>query len=148
MPTLFDPITRAEILDRVRKLTPGARPRWGRMNVPQMVAHLTDQMHHALGDTACRPVHGPLRNRFVKYLSIYWIPWPRGRLQGPPDAFVTQPAAWVEDLDALITLIERFGRRMPDSSWPEHALFGPMTGRDWGYFCHKHFHHHLTQFGV
>ena len=30
---------------------------------------------------------------------------------------------------------------------PDHALFGRMSGKDWGFFCYKHFDFHLQQFG-
>jgi hypothetical protein len=114
-----------------------------------MVAHLTDQMYHCLGDRPCAPLTGLriLRWPGVRYLSIYWLPWPRGRVKGPPDAFVTKPGAWESDLETLLGLVSRFAARGPGGAWPEHALFGPMTGADWGFFCHKHFDHHLRQFG-
>lgn len=113
-----------------------------------MVAHLTDQMHHCLGDYPCTPVRSVLRLAPVRYLCIYWITWPKGRIQGPPDAFLRAPTSWEADLSGLRELVERFGARDPRGKWPEHALFGPMTGRDWGVFCHKHLDHHLSQFGA
>jgi hypothetical protein len=81
-------------------------------------------------------------------LVIYWVPWPKGRIQGPPEAFVTQPTSWDADVATLIGLVEEFVARGPAGTWPEHAFFGPMKGKDWGVFCHKHFDHHLSQFGV
>jgi len=145
--TLFDPACRQKVIARLRALVPLAPARWGRMDAPRRVAHLTDQMRHALGDVRPAPVRGLLRLPLARWLSIYCIPWPKGRIQGPPDAFVTLPAEWSRDLAALVELVERFGARSPGESWPDHALFGPMSGRDWGFFCHKHFDHHLRQFG-
>jgi hypothetical protein len=147
MNTFFDPICRREISDRLSGLEPDSAARWGRMNAPQMVAHLTDQMSHCLGDTPCAPVPSMLRWPGIRYLTLYLLPWPRGRVKGPPDAFVTQPKSWPTDLANLIKMVERFGRADLGASWPDHALFGRMTGADWGFFCYKHFNHHLTQFG-
>jgi len=147
-PTFFDPARRDEILARIQRLSPDATARWGRMNVAQMVAHLTDQMRHALGDSVCRPVPSLLGLAPLRHAAIYWVPWPRGRIKGPPDAFVTQPKSWPDDLAALRSLVERFCARDPRDAWPRHALMGAMSGRDWGHFCYKHFNHHLTQFGV
>jgi len=104
-------------------------------------------MRHALGDVTPAPVAGPLRLPLARWLAIYWIPWPRGRIQGPPDAFVTPPAEWGRDVDTLVGFVERFAARDAEARWPDHALFGRMSGRDWGTFCHKHFDHHLRQFG-
>ena len=148
MRTMLDPADRAQILSRLQTLTPDSRRRWGRMTAPQMVAHLTDQMRHTLGDVTCRPVPSLLSLSILRHAAIYWVPWPRGRVTGPPDAFVTQPSEWQTDLNSLVRLVERFGDRTVDSPWPPHALFGPMTGRDWGAFCYKHFNHHLSQFGA
>lgn len=148
MKTLFDPVHRAEVVRRIEILRAYSERRWGRMTAPQMVAHLTEQMHHCLGDHPCTPVPGLLRLAAVRYLSIYWFPWPKGRIKGPPDAFLRQPTTWEADRTALLELVERFGERDPDGDWPEHGLFGRMSGKDWGFFCYKHFHHHLSQFGV
>ncbi len=145
---MFDPATRSKLLARTRRLSPGMHPRWGRMTAPQMIAHLSDQMRHTLGDSACQPRRGPLRWRLVRHAVIYWLPWPRGRLKGPPEAFETRPTTWEADLETLGRLVERFAVREGSAGWPEHALLGPMSERDWGVFCHRHFDHHLRQFGV
>lgn len=147
-PSLFDPARHEEVVSRLRALTPDSARRWGRMTAPQMVTHLTDQMTHTLGDVPCTPVPSVLRLPPAKYLAIYVIPWPRGRITGPPDAFVTQPGEWEADRTRLVDLVDRFVALGPEGAWPRHALFGPMSGRDWGVFCYKHFNHHLTQFGV
>jgi hypothetical protein len=118
------------------------------MTPPQMIAHLSDQMRHALGDAVCQPKPGLLRNSLVRHLVIYWLPWPKGRIKGPPEAFVTQPTSWDADVKTLIGLVDRFVAGGPEGRWPEHALLGRMSGKDWGVFCHKHFNHHLSQFGV
>jgi hypothetical protein len=117
------------------------------MSAPQMIAHLTDQMHHCLGDIPVAPRPGKLRLAPVRYAAIYLLPWPKGRIKGPPEAFVTQPSSWESDVAALESLLERFAVRDEERSWPEHALFGHMSGRDWGVFVYKHFDHHLRQFG-
>lgn len=146
-PTLFNPANRADVIARLRRLALDTPRRWGRMSAPRMVAHLTDQMYHCLGDRTCTPEPSILRWPPIRYASIYWIPWPRGLAKGPRDAFVTQPADWSADLENLIGLVERFAARDPQGAWANHAFFGRMTGADWGFFCYKHFDHHLRQFG-
>jgi hypothetical protein len=46
------------------------------MSSPQMIAHLSDQMRHALGDATAAAQPGLLRNPLVRYVVIYWLPWP------------------------------------------------------------------------
>jgi len=146
--SLFDDSDRQQIIIRLRTLQSDVKARWGKMNAPRMVAHLTDQMHHTLGDVPVKAKPGLLRLRPVRFASIYLVPWPKGRVQGPPEAYVTQPASWEKDVLALEELVKRFASRNPDDQWSDHALMGRMTGRDWGVFCYKHFNHHLNQFGV
>ena len=148
MRTMFDPEVRAEIRTRIQRLRPDSLRRWGRMTAPQMVAHLSDQMRHTLGDAKCAARRGLLRHSVVRYLVIYLLPWPKGRIKGPPEAFVTQPTTWEADVKTLMDLVDRFVAHGPDGQWPEHALLGRMSGPDWGVFCNKHFNHHLSQFGV
>ncbi len=118
------------------------------MSAPRMVAHLTDQMHHCLGDSPVAARPGKLRWAPVRYASIYLLPWPKGRIKGPPEAFTTQPISWEADVAKLEALLERLATRDVAGCWPDHALFGRMSGHDWGVFVHKHFDHHLRQFGA
>ena len=48
--SMFDTDCREQMLARLHRLTPESRRRRGRMSAPQMIAHLSDQMRHALGD--------------------------------------------------------------------------------------------------
>ncbi len=146
--TLFDASCRREILARLRGLDPKADARWGRMDAPRMVAHLSDQLRHSLRESPVAPRPGPLRWPPVRWASIYLLPWPKARLHGPPEAFESKPGPWEADVGELEALIERFASRGPHADWPDHALFGRISGRDWGVFCHKHVDYHLRQFGA
>jgi len=148
MGTFWNAEDRAAILARIDKLTPEAQRRWGKMNVGQMVAHLSDQMRVTLGEIPVTPVPGLGRTALVRNIVIYWLPWPKGRIQGPKEGFLTKPAEWDADMAGLRNLVDRFAESDPNQAWPEHPLLGPMTGKDWGVMCYKHFNHHLTQFGV
>ena len=148
MPTMFDTTAHREIIERIKRLAPDASRQWGKMSAPEMIAHLSDQMRHTLGDVPVAPRPGWMRTVFVRYFVIYWLPWPKGRVQGPAEAFVTKPVDWESDIAILLELVDRFVTHGPRGEWPEHAFFGRMSGRDWGFFCYKHFNHHLTQFGV
>lgn len=118
------------------------------MTAPQMIAHLTDQMTHTLGHVEATQLYGWRRNRLARWLAIYVLPWPKGRIKGPADAFVTEPGEWQRDIERLVSLIEEFTAADTHTVCPPHALLGPMSRNDWGAFCWKHFDHHLRQFGV
>jgi hypothetical protein len=118
------------------------------MSAGQMLAHLSDQMRHTLGDAHAAPRPGPLRWPVLKQAVMYWMPWPKGRVQGPPEAFLTRPTTWTADLEAFEALVQRFLAQEDRAEWPEHALFGHMTRQSWGWFCYRHFDYHLRQFGA
>ena len=146
MRTLFDHDCRTDVLARLRLVRPEVRPLWGRMNASQMLVHLGDQMRMTLGNAPWTRMPGYLRYPGFKQAALYWLPWPKGRIQGPPEAFVTTPTDWAIDLATVEDLMERLVARGPGGSWPAHSHFGPLTGRQWGVFCYRHFDHHLRQF--
>ena len=113
-----------------------------------MIVHLVDQMRMTLGDLQVPPRYGPLRWPIVKPAMMFWIPWPKGRIKAPPEMFTTQPANWNTDLASLESLVARFVGESARVDWPDHAYFGRMDRLLWGRFCHRHFDHHLRQFGV
>mgnify|MGYP000909769133 CR=1 FL=1 len=146
MKSMANKADREELIARLKRIEPDTRPAWGRMSAPQMIVHLIDQMHHPLGDATAKPIISPMRLPGIRYLAIYVIPWPKGRAQGPPEAFVTKPTEWSADLSELLGLVDRFVAKDVNGPWPLHAIFGKLSGKDWGVFCYKHFDHHIRQF--
>ena len=136
------------LIGRLRRLAPESPAKWGRMSASQMVAHLSDQMRITLGDLAAAPSPGPLRLPILKHLVMYWLPWPKGRIKGPPEAFTSQPTTWQGDLVTLTALLDRFVSDNNRDSWPDHPTFGRLSRKSWGHFAYRHFDHHLRQFGV
>ena len=76
------------------------------------------------------------------------VPWPKGRIQGPPEAFTTVSSEWEKDLARLQQLLEEFGRRQAQREWAPHPMLGRMSGLLWSQLTCRHFDHHLTQFGA
>ena len=137
---------RTQLLGRLTRLDPDQPALWGRLTARRMLAHLCDQMRVTLGEQACAPLAGPARYPILREAFLYVLPWPKGRIQGPPEAFVTPPMDWDGDLATLTGLVERFVSRDPASNWSDHPYFGRMSRRAWGVFCYRHFDHHLRQF--
>lgn len=145
---MFDSEVRSRFEQRIRKLRPDAQRRWGRMNVQQMVCHLADQLRMTLGEIPARRVPSPLRYFPIKQLAIDVLPWPKGRIKGPPEAFLTSPGEWHRDVSTLIELLERFSQENTRQDWPPHPMFGALSGPLWSRLTCRHFDHHLRQFGV
>src|SRR6266550_974404 len=147
MPSMFDPATREKFRKRIGKLSPKSERRWGTMSSQKMICHLGDQVRVALGEIDARPMPGPMRYAPMRWLAIYVIPWPRG-VKGPPETFTTTAREWERDVVALEALLEELAARSGQRLWPEHPVFGRMTGPLWARVTCKHFDHHLRQFGV
>jgi hypothetical protein len=145
--TLFDPQARRALAARIEQLSPGAQPRWGRMNASQMLAHTRHQLEVGLGVLKIPPMAGFLRFRPLNWFIIYWMRWPKGAPTAPQ---LVDPAtgAWEEEKRMLLEAIERFGARAPSETWGEHPAFGVLPGKDWGVLAWRHLDWHLRQFGV
>lgn len=145
--TVFHASARAELQQRLARLVPERAPRWGRLNAPRMVTHLSDAIRLAFSELPAAPKRTPLRLPVVKQLVIYLLPWPKGAPTAP-ELLARAPAAWNGEIVALSALIERFAARQATGSWPPHPAFGAMTGRAWGVLVYRHCDHHFRQFGI
>jgi hypothetical protein len=148
MRSVRNPRTRHALIERVRQLAPDKQRLWGRMEIGQMVAHVSDQLRMALGEVELQAVRGPFRFRPMRYLVVHVLPWPKGKAKAPPEAFTTHPTTLEADRRTLVELIERFGVAPPEQLKPLHPLFGRMTPEDWDVLSYRHLDHHLRQFGV
>jgi hypothetical protein len=147
MKNLWHAADRAELQQRAQRLTPNAAPAWGRMNAPEMVAHVTDQLRMTLGRLHAAQIAGMMRWFPIKQLLIYWVPWPKGA-PTIPELRTRAPGVWGNEIADLSQLIDDFGRCDAREPWPVHARFGTLTPRAWGRLGYKHLNHHFTQFRV
>jgi len=146
--TLWQEEWRAELAERLRRVDPETKPRWGRMNAAQMAAHLNDAIRMASGDLAVRSVGTPLRYPPLKQLVIYLAPIPKGVPTARELIARVDRAQWAEESAAFPGLLERFAVRGPSAPMPDHPAFGRMSARAWGVLAYRHADHHLRQFGV
>ena len=146
--TIDDAKDRRDLFERLGRLDPTSPPLWGRMSAPRMLAHLCDQMRMPFNDSPSGPLPGPPRVPILREAFLYYLPWPKGRVKGPPEAFVYEPGTWPSDLQKLTQLVEQFVNADPRRSWALHPNWGRLSRSQWGVFCYRHFDHHLKQFGV
>jgi hypothetical protein len=144
--SVFRRESRDALVRRLKTLQPDDTPRWGRMNAPQMVVHVGEQIRMGLGEVPTKPIRTPLRHFPLAQLTVYWLPWPKG-VPTAPELLVRPPATWQKDVAAVGDLLERCGARGPAGPWAEHPAFGRLSGRAWGVLLYRHTDHHLRQFG-
>jgi hypothetical protein len=147
--SLRHPVGRQSILNRLAALTPEHPRRWGRMEPAQLLPHLATALRMALGERRLEGTPpGRIRGALLRYLAIYCLPWPKGRIQASADAFSTPSAGFEQDRRIVVELIERFATVPPERMGADHPFFGPMSARDWDVLQYRHLDHHLRQFGV
>jgi Protein of unknown function (DUF1569) len=148
MPTMLDASSRAAILTRFDQLRTDSAARWGKMNAPQMLAHVSDAMRMSLGDLAVRPKHMPIMRLFpFKQLIIYVLPFPKN-VPTADELSARAPHSFERELADVKTLIARLDPARGEKRADAHPVFGRMSNKDWGQLGYNHLDHHLRQFGV
>ncbi len=147
-PSLWEDAARAELLDRLRRLTPDARPRWGRMTAPQMLTHVNDQLRMSMGELPAVPARLPVRYPPLRQLVAYVLPWPKGLPTAPELLARIDRSTWPAEVATFGTLLHRFASRPVGAAWPEHPAFGRLSRRGWGMLGYRHTDHHFRQFGA
>src|SRR5882672_2031303 len=147
-PSLWQEAPRRELLDRLGHLGVEARPRWGRMNAPQMITHVNDQFRMALGDLPTAPKRTPFRYPVVNALVAYVLPWPKGAPTAPELLMRIERWRGCAGVATFRDLVRRFAGLPPETVWPVHPAFGKLSRKAWGKLGYRHTDHHLRQFGV
>jgi len=137
------------LLFRLGLIEPSAKPAWGRMTPPGLVAHFAEALLYSMGRLGQLPDAGNWFTRKVLKHAILrgLVAIPRN-VQAPPYAGADERAA--ADKDALHALLEEYlalvqaGELAPQ----RHPLFGPLTIDEWARLHVRHFEHHLRQFRV
>ena len=148
MATIFDSETRDALIARLDRLQPDTSPQWGEMTPHRMVCHLADSIRVGLGEIPAEQKRGHLANPVARWLLAYVIPFPKGKAKTAPEMLTTAPGDWRSDVEAAKDQLRRAADRGPHGEWAPHPAFGGISGSLYGVFIHKHYHHHLRQFGV
>jgi hypothetical protein len=138
-----------EIITRVERLTPNSQPLWGKMNVAQMLAHLSMTTEVPLGTHTLKPMFiMKLIGGMIRKKILSDKPLSKNSPTAPTLAIVDQRDFETEKQQLLKTL-EAFIAKVRKGDLPEkHPYFGKMSASDWSFFQQRHFDHHLQQFGV
>lgn len=146
---LFDPGTRAELLERLGRLRDDSPRQWGTMDPAQMLGHCSAALQVGTGDTP-RPhsVVGRLLGWMVRKRLLGSEPFGRNSPTDP--TFVVKDTRdFAIEKVRLEALIERFAARGPEAAAAQtHSFLGRLSGEEWGRLMAKHLDHHLRQFGV
>ena len=150
MPIIKEQIVES-LIDRFNKINKDARPLWGKMTGPEMMAHCSTSIKLAFGDIPVKIRATPFRSVVYKFLIVDLLPFMRG-LPAPPEINVEKKLKDVGDFDTerdkLILQLNRIKETPLDYDFGPHPYFRKMSGKRWGKLAVKHLDHHLRQFGV
>ena len=140
-----------QYLDRFSKVTPDAKPLWGKMTGAQMFGHVTSTLRYTLNETPLVPFRGTFVHQYIfAPLALNGIvKFPRNvKIPRAPNA--PQQAPTDGDFGTLKATIERVLQEAAAGSYkpPHHPYFGNIGPTRWLKFHAAHFDHHLRQFGV
>jgi hypothetical protein len=148
MDSLFNAEDNNSIQERINKLTPDAKPLWGKMNVSQMLAHLQPTMLVSLGELQLKGgLMAILFGKIAKKRIVTEQPFK----QNIPTlkAFKVAPKDFETEKNTLLSYVNRFkteGTKVITTK--PHPFFGPLKIEEWDMLQWKHLDHHLRQFGV
>ena len=151
MKNLFDATVVNEVKARLGKLEPQSERQWGRMTLPQMLAHCSASMQWAVGDVVPEKAPLPLRmvGRLVKPMVFRNEDPLRRNSPTAKSLIVTDERDLGKERERLSGLIDRFVAGGPAGCTKNpHSFFGKMTPEQWAILMYKHLDHHLRQFRV
>ena len=147
--SLFTKAGLDSMLQRIESLRPDSPRQWGKMTLPQMLAHCQPPLRVAMGELPLkRSLIGFLFGRMAKRKLLSPEPWKHG-MPTAPEFRVTDLRDFAKEKSALIELARRFGERGPAALGSHvHPFFGPLTPNEWHALQWRHLDHHLRQFGA
>ena len=137
-----------ELLTRLNQLTPSNTAAWGKMDVAQMMAHVTANLELATSNE--KVTFGLIGRLFGKGVKRRFLTngipknAPTGAKQLIVDSRQFQPEQ--ERLRLQLELFFHAGE--VGMSRQPHDFFGPLTPNEWARLQYLHTDHHFRQFGV
>ncbi|MHA0858092.1 DUF1569 domain-containing protein [Paenibacillus sp. CMAA1364] len=149
MNNIFDQYYLSEITGRIKQLSPDSQPKWGKMNVAQMLAHCSSFQEIALGNlSSSRSLLGILIGKFVKHMFYNDKPLPQN-MSTISTIMIVDKREFDTEKEILIKKIIMFQSNGPAKCTKKpHPFFGKLSPEEWGKGIYKHLDHHLKQFGV
>ncbi len=150
LPNIFEQKVTDGVIQRINKLTPATQPKWGKMNVSQMLAHccVTYEMLYDNKHPAPKGLVKLLLKLFVKNTVVSETPYKHNLRTGPAFLITTEKEFNTEKtrLTDYIRKTQQLGEKQFEDR--ESLSFGKLNKEQWNNMFYKHLDHHLSQFGV
>ena len=136
-----------DFFKRIDKLDTSTEPKFGKMNVCQMVCHCTDFFRMANGKKRADE-YGNINPAEILELSSSGLTVPAPKGFGQIEGEGTLPTNLENDKTALKGHIREFSILDKDFQFAEHPYFGSISYEKWVELAIYHLNHHLKQFSV
>ncbi|KAA0993265.1 DUF1569 domain-containing protein [Dyadobacter aurulentus] len=150
MENIFLPETAANLIARINHLTPETKPLWGKMNAPQMLAHVNVAYEMAFENKHKKP--GVFMRWMLKMFVKDTVCGPKPykhNSQTAPAFLITSDKDFGTEKNRLIGYLNKSVELGEDYFDGKESLsFGKLTKEEWNVMFHKHLEHHLSQFNV
>lgn len=146
----FDSSTTESVLSRLDKVSFDSKPKWGKMNAAQMLAHLNVAYNMSYAENATKSswVTKLLMKAFIKKIVVGEKPYTKNGRTAPAFLITTDKEFESEKAILINYIKETESKGASYFEGKESASFGPLTSKEWSNMFYKHLDHHLTQFGV
>jgi len=150
MKNLFEPERVDEIRARIARIRPDSPQQWGEMDAAQALAHCSEGLSWAVGDTVPpRMFFGSLLGRAIKGKVLGDDAPMRRNSPTAKTLIVADARELAAERERFLTLLDRFASGGPTGCTVQaHSFFGRLTPMQWAILMYKHIDHHLRQFGV
>lgn len=143
---------RNKFIPLLTTIAPGTQPRWGKMNLHQMIEHMSYSLRQANGREEYVIVtpeeHLERMRAFLESEKPFRENTPNKLLPDDPEPPKTANIALaLEELKGEIEHFFDVFRAHPDKKIT-NPFFGVLNYEQWVQLLHKHAWHHLRQFGV
>lgn len=144
MKSVFDKITRDELITRINSLDENSTAQWGKMNVSQMLKHCTQWDEMALSKKQYKQsLLGKLFGKMALKDMMKDKPMKKN-LPTVPSFKIKENINVAEEKNKWVRLLDEYEHFSNDGFI--HPFFGAMTKEHTGYMVYKHADHHLRQF--
>lgn len=149
MKSLFDSKISTEILERIEKLNSSSNPKWGKMNVEQMLAHLDLSLRVNFDEIELKKGFlGIFFSSISRRILLGDKPYPK-YLPADKNVIAKEVFDFLTEKQKVKNSIQQYLSKGPNGiSKKPHYILGKITSEESALLTYKHLDHHLRQFGV
>jgi hypothetical protein len=151
MKNILNEDDKISLIARINNLSKTDKGLWGKMNVNQMVCHITDQLRISTNEIRTTYFGNILKEAVLKRLVLCGMPIPKGKAETAKEIKQgdggTPPTNLRNDIKSFITQIDNSDSKYKETQITKHPTFGDMNKKEWARLAYIHIDYHLKQFG-